>query len=120
MIKYKILNQDEKEIKIQKTGHKIEFTVREVEEHVRKLDKFLNEIGAQKAFEEAKMTNIEAHNEFIKDLSEEQQHAVKLYYSSLEIYKQCSEKLAELEDQRKEYVEDIEDIKKQTGIDIKI
>lgn len=119
MIKYKILKQDENEVKFQKTGHKIEFTDREVLEHVKKLDKFLTEIGAQKALEEAKMTNIEAHNEFIKDLTEEQQHAVKLYYQSLELYKQCAEKIVELEATKQEYIEDMADIEKQTGVKIK-
>lgn len=121
MVKYKVLSSSEDgDTKLQKTGHKIEFTVSEVRQHVKKLDKFLSEIAAQKSLEEAKMTNIESHNEFIKDLTEEQQHAVKMYYQSLELYKQCCEKIAELEEAKKEYTEDIEDIKKQTGIDIKI
>ena len=114
-MKYKVHQKadDIKDIIIEKTGHKIHFSLREIEHVKAQNDKKRTEIDAKTKVEKAKLVNIARNNEFIKNLSEEQMNAVYMYYEAQQFITMAEEKLKEFDDNAKELEAEIKDIKKQ-------
>lgn len=117
MITYTKKEQDGKVI-IVKSGHEHEFTMEEIRSHLAKLDKLEKELTAQVSLEESKMKNVEESHEIVKTLTDVQLVACSIYDKAKEIKAKCESKLAEIAEARKEYAEDIEEIKKQTGVEL--
>lgn len=119
MVKYKIVESEDKEneeVIIEKTGQVYHFSVSDARRNLENLKKVLKELTAQKELEDAKMVNIEEHNEIIKILTPEQMHAVNMYYSAKEISTVCDKKSKEIVDTIEQIEEEAKEILKQTGI----
>lgn len=114
-MKYKIHQkaEDINEIIIEKTGHKIHFTLTEIEKVREQNAKARKEVDAKARVEKAKMGNIERNNEFIKDMSDEDKNAVYMYYEAQQFVTMAEEKLKEFDESEKELEKEIKDIKKQ-------
>jgi len=121
-MQYKLIQKDKNlgQTIIEKTGHSHTFSVLEVVEHILQLKNKMKEFVAQDKFEKTKMTNIEEHNDFLKGLTDEQKHAVWLWYESKKISNICQEGLKTHQDALDEYDEVIKEVKKQTGYSIKV
>jgi len=121
-MKYKLLKESKnlEETLIEKTGFKHEFTVLSVLEHIVELRKKLKEFAGQKKLELAKIANIQRNNPFIKDLTDEQKHAVWMYYESKKVADICVRGTETHNEALAEYDQVIEDIRKQTGYKIKV
>jgi hypothetical protein len=102
---------------IEKRGHVITFTIQQVEDHKKLLAKSLKEYSAMKQVFDAKAQNIVNNNPEISDMTEEKIHAVWFYYEQFHNSKKYGEKIVEVENQIKEYDEELAEIKKQTGIE---
>jgi len=108
-------HEEEGKVVITKTGHSHSFTLDEVRDHIAKLDKLETELKAQKALEEAKMTNVETNHEIVKTLTDEQFAACGIYARAKEIHIACVQKLEQVDEARKEYAEELKAIEEQTG-----
>jgi len=114
-MKYKIHEQaeDPKDIVIEKTGHKIHFTMREVEKTQKiNKDNKIN-IEAKMKMEKAKMDNIERNHEFVKEMSEQDLHTVYMYFEAKKIVEMAEAKIEEFEKNEKELEKELKDIAKQ-------
>lgn len=122
-MKYKIKesNEDPRDTVIEKTGHKIHFTMREVEktQAVNKTNR--QNIEAKCKVEKAKIINIEENHAFVKDMSEQDLHTVYMYFEAKKIVEMAEAKLKEFDEQEKELNKELDAIKKQIpdlGIDV--
>lgn len=119
MITYTIKesNEDIKKAVIVKTGHEVEFTLENVEFNESDLLKIKKEIEATKKHHTIVVDNVNEHNPFVKDLTDEQKHAVNMLYKSEEVVKQCVEKLAEIDELLVKSAVEVAEIKRQLGIE---
>lgn len=99
--------------KIEKTGHKIYFSMSEVEAHEKKLGKVLVELEAQVKLEEAKVENIKEHHPYVLDLDDEKLFAVSMYQECKNNVKMGTEKVEEIKKQLQEYADEKAEIVKQ-------
>lgn len=99
-----------KERTIEKHGHLITFSLKQVEDHKVELEKHLKELTAKRAYEKAKMTNIEEHHEYVKGLDAEKLFTIHMYQDANALVKVCEEKIKEVEDQIEEYDKEVKDI----------
>ena len=104
------------QLKIVKSGISAEFTLKEVKEHMKYLDRVSKELQGKRLVEDAKATNVLMYNSFIKDLTEEQLHAAHMYFTSMAFCKDAEDKVKEIEDQIEAYTAEVAEIYKQTGI----
>lgn len=118
MIKYKIKEKLKGDVMIEKTGAAIEFTASSVMDHLQELSRKKMELMAQSKLNKAEMTNIEEHNAWLKDLTEEQIHACHMYWESKRLHDACEKKLPEYDAVIQEYKDAIAEIKSQTGTNI--
>lgn len=114
-MKYKIHKKadDIKDAVIEKTGHKIHFTMREVESTREQNRKTKEEIDAKVRIEKAKMKNIEKNHPFVKEMSEKDRNTVYMYYEAQQFVTMGEEKLKEFEENDKELQEELIEIGKQ-------
>lgn len=105
---------------IHTSGKPYKFKMSDVTVHLTELLRGQKECKAQVALENAKMTNILEHNPIIKDLSDEQLHAIHLYFSTKVMRDQFQNRLDQIEAQIAEYTEDVAEIKRQTGIEYEL
>jgi hypothetical protein len=101
---------------IEKHGQVIRFNLMDILQDEKVGVKKVLELTGQVKVEEAKITNIMEHNPFLKDLTEEQMHAVHMYYTSFSLSKICSNKIEEINTVLEKYVTLKKDIAEQTGI----
>jgi hypothetical protein len=95
---YRILKDEEdyKKIVIEKSGIKGEFTIEKIEAHEDYLNKAKTEVDAKIKLEEAKVSNVEEHHAFVKDLTDEQIFTVALYGRAKAELKMAKEKELEI------------------------
>jgi len=119
MVKYKVLESEkENEVLIEKSGSTHQFTVEAVKKHMAELDRIEKELTAQIELEEAKMKNVETHHEIVQQLDDLRLTAIAVYAQSKGVKDKCEKKLKEVKEAKAEYHEEIEEIKKQTGVEI--
>tara|TARA_R110000868_G_scaffold206236_2_gene454994 strand:- start:1024 stop:1398 length:375 start_codon:yes stop_codon:yes gene_type:complete len=119
--KYKILEQkdDSKETVIEKSGVKIEITLGNMERQAEEVRKIKVQLEAQIKLDKASVTNCETNYPGIEDVTEDEEKraiAITLRKGNLKEIAQFEEKLAEIDEALVEYEAEIEEIKKQTGI----
>jgi len=98
---------------IEKIGHVITFSLNQVLENTRVLEKTLKEIEAKKELESAKMINIEGFHPFVKELSEQDLHTAFMYQQSKALVTMCEAKAKEIKDQMESDAKEVEEIKSQ-------
>jgi len=98
--KYKLLKSEGDVIDyvIEKSGLKSEFTIRDINSNLARMEKITKELTAQLELEKAKMENIEHFHPFLKDLSAEDLHTAWLYQEAKEYADQIPPKLKEIEE----------------------
>ncbi len=101
-----------------KRGQTHEFTDEAVRNHMKELERITKELSSQRDMEAAKMKNIEQFNEIVMNLSDKQLLAIAMYAQSKDLHGKVVAKLAEIEKLQKEYLEETQEIEKQTGIKI--
>lgn len=106
-------HEDPKKAVIEKRGHVIAFTLEEIEEHERDLQKFLKELGAQHMIEDAKATNVVQNHPDVLEIPEEQRVAVHIYQSADTKRKMLADKMKEIQEQIDEYAKEKAEIFKQ-------
>lgn len=115
-MQYKITTvnaENSKESNIQKLGVVINFTLAEVEQHEVMLAKAVKEIVSKRDYEQAKMTNIETHHPFVLTMPEQDVFTCSMYQEAKDIVHMAVNKLAEIEKQLADYVEEKAEIIKQ-------
>ena len=111
--------EDGKEVEIspdsivEKRGHVIRFSLREILVNHAQLEKVDGEMKGQMELQLAKMKNIEQHHGFVISLTPEELFTVHMYAEAKSIYTQCLNKRKEIEDTIKSDKEEIAEIKKQ-------
>lgn len=98
---------------IEKRGHVVEFTLNEVEENTRHLEKTLVEIKAKRQLEDAKMQNISGFHEFVTKMSDEDLFTAWMYQESKGLVKMCDDKIKEIEAQMESDAKEVAEIKAQ-------
>jgi len=98
---------------IEKRGHVITFTLNQVLENTRALEKTLKEIDAKKELESAKMTNIEGFHPFVKEMSDQDLLTASMYQESKTLVKMCEQKTKEIKEQMESDAKEIEEIRTQ-------
>lgn len=114
-MKYKIKTkaEDIQDAVIQKSGVKVEFTMREVEYVQNKNKKDKEAIEAQLKLENAKMANVLHHNPFLNEMSEEHMNATHMYYEALQKSRICEIKIKEFTDHEEELAKELNAIRTQ-------
>lgn len=114
-MEYKIIEktEDKKNCTIEKTGHKIRFTLNEFDNVEERNKKTKKEVEKQLEVERAKMANIEHHHDFVLDMKDEDMFAVFMYYQAKQMVKIGEEKLSEFVKHEEENAKELEEIKRQ-------
>ncbi len=111
-ITYKKIEQDGKEV-IEKIGHKIHFTVEEIEKHQEFLAKKLESAIAQRDLEDAKMKNIEDNHEYVKELDALKLHTIHMYREAQIHRDEQKTLIRNIENAQKDYEDELKEIAKQ-------
>lgn len=98
---------------IEKRGHVVEFTLNEVEQNTKMLEKTFKEVNAKREIEQAKMENIEHFHPFVKETSEEDLHTSWMYYEAKQLVKLCETKMKEIDEQMESDAKEVAEIKAQ-------
>lgn len=98
---------------IEKRGHVITFSLNQVLENTRVLEKTMKEIEAKKELESAKMINIEGFHPFVKELSEQDLHTAYMYQQSKTLVTMCEAKAKEITEQMENDAKEVKEIKAQ-------
>lgn len=98
---------------IEKTGHTVEFSLADTELDLKNIDKNLLELKAKKELEDAKCENISSFHPFVLELTDEELHTAWLYQQSKAVAELCDKKIEALEEERVDYLKEIENIKSQ-------
>ncbi len=101
---------------IEKGGIKGRFTIKDVRVHQIYLKKLMKELEGKRLVEDAKATNIMAHNKFLGDLTEEQIHAAHLYFESMAFIAEADKKAVEVGQQIEDYEAEVQRISEATGL----
>lgn len=101
---------DAKDRMIEKRGHVITFTINQVEEHKVELEKIMKELLSKRDYEKAKMTNIEEHHPYVKEMDAEKLFTVHMYQEANQTSKLAEAKIKEIQDQLDEYETELADI----------
>ena len=80
-----------------------EFTVADVEDHKKDLQKMQTELNAQIKVCQATLDNIDRNHAFIADLSEEQMHHVWMYQENVSLKENSASKLEQVNEQIEAY-----------------
>jgi hypothetical protein len=98
---------------IQMHGTVIEFTLQGIADTQNERSKKVKELEAKKELEEKKIKNIEEHHAFVKDFTDEDLHAMWMYYECKALVSECGKEAEKIKGYIKADNEAIEDIKKQ-------
>jgi len=99
-LKFNLIKEEGKEINdlvIEERGYVNKFTWQEFQEALKVNLKQKKQIEAQMQIDKVALDNIKTHHTYIEDLTPEQIHAISLYKSYKDSYKQCEQKLEEFE-----------------------
>jgi hypothetical protein len=119
-VEYKatVNKENENETIIEKSGQVYSFTVGECRENLATLAKQRTEVASQQEVANAKIENIKHFNPFIADLTEEQQHAVYMYYQAFVLKRDTTSKLAEIDQTVNAIKAELVEIEKQCGVTV--
>ena len=99
-LKFNLIKEEGKEINnliIEERGYVNKFTWQEFQEALKTNLKQKKQIEAQMQIDKIAIDNIKTHHPYIEDLTAEQIHAIALFKSYEDSYKQCEQKLDEFE-----------------------
>ena len=119
MPKYKIIKGEGLEATIEKTEHEpTEFEINTVMVHVEAVEKTIKELEAKISLEKAIIKNIEDQHPGVVALNEQLRQSCYLYMKSKLAIVPAKGQLDKLKKSMKEYKEELNELKDQTGIDI--
>lgn len=121
--KYKILEEKENPLDtvIEKSNVKVEITLGNMEEQQKEALKLKKQVEAQLELDRAQVVNCETNYPGIENATEEEEKravAITLRRGNLNEIAIYEKKLAEIVEALADYEKEIEDIKKQTGINV--
>lgn len=117
---YKIKEQSEEKTILSKSEFEIDVPVAAIEQHIQYLKTKKKELESQIGLEKAKMTNYAENHPYILKMTPEERNAIALYDRAETILKACEEGIASVNQQFAEYAVELDEIKKQTGVEIKL
>lgn len=114
-IQYSILEKKEvvEDSVIEKRGGVVKFSLSELDQNQMVLFRLQKELTKQAEVEDAKITNIETHHPFVKDMSDLDVSTVHIYYEAKTLGKACKAKLIEVNSAIDEQMADRAEILKQ-------
>ena len=119
MPKFKIIKGEGLEATIEKSEHKpTKFEVKNVVEHIGAVDKAIKETEAKIGLEKAIIANISKQHPQVLKINEQVRQACYLFMKSKLAIVPVQDQLDKLKDSMKEYEEELNELKDQTGIDI--
>jgi hypothetical protein len=102
--------------KIKKTGLTAEFTLNDIDRDMKYLQRKKEELEGQMRIEDAKMKNIDDTNPEVGAMSEEMRQVIYIYQKAFSFCKVGKEKVEEIDNQIKEYRQELMAIVVQTGL----
>ena len=120
MATYKIKSQEEGKTIIEKTNFSSEFRLEDVKAYIEKLKRTKQELEGQIKLEQAKIDNVVSFHPEVLDLAPEKKTAVVIIEKSKELKEVCEKKLEEIETAFKQYREDLNEVKEQTGLSVDV
>lgn len=119
MLKYTIKEKNDNALEtiLEQSGNTFEVTPKKFLEDRDRCEKRIKELESQKEIETAKMANIDSHNPFIDKMSDEDMHAVHMYWESKLLLRACVDNLKLWREALDETNVGIDEIKNQTGLD---
>ncbi len=120
MLKYKIKKKSKvtADSIIEVSGITREFSIAEVNDNIKSLEKLKREIEPMVGVYEAKITNIVNNHPEVLKLSDEMRTAAYLYNEAYVFVKEAKKKLKEVDKQLKVQKKDLKDIANQTGLEL--
>ena len=120
MLKYKLIKEEGDVIDyvIEKRGLTSEFTIRDINSNLARMEKVTKELQAQLELEQAKMTNIEHFHPFVKDLSPEDLHTAWMYREAQEYVTQIVPKLEEIKNAVAADEKTVAEVKEALNLDV--
>ena len=120
MAKYQIKSQEEGKTMIEKSDFTSEFRLEDVKAYIEKLKRSKQELEAQVSLEQAKIDNVKEYHAEVFDLPEEKKTAIVIVEKAKELKEVCEKKLEEIEVAFKQYREDLNEVKEQTGLSVDV
>lgn len=120
MAKYQIKSQEEGKTMIEKSDFTSEFRLEDVKAYIDKLKRTKQELEAQVKLEQAKIDNVKEFHAEVLDLPEEKKTAIVIVGRAKELKETCEKKLEEIEIAFKQYREDLNEVKEQTGLSVDV
>lgn len=98
--------KDPKKTTVRRVNITNEFEIGDIEKQLAHLDKLETEVASQQKVCDAYMKNVrDNYGKVIDQLSEEEMHAVHMYYENLTLGRDSKNKLKEIRKQKKDYKE---------------
>lgn len=115
---YRIIEDSEEpgQVRIEKSGITAEFSMQDLETERKQLRKYLDEFKAKRAYEAARVENIEHFHPFVKELTEEQRFTVHMYTEAHRMMEACDKKIPEIEAELAENEATADEIHSQLGL----
>lgn len=114
-----VKNEDGSEAKItgdsiiEKRGHVITFSMQQILDNDKLMERNLKELEAKRAYEAAKMTNIEVNHPFVLKFTVQELFTAHMYQEARTMVGMCDVKIKEIKDQLESDKQEMEDIKAQ-------
>jgi uncharacterized protein (DUF302 family) len=118
MPKYKLLEGEGVEAKIEKSEFTTEFSLNDVKVSYEKIQQMIKEQKAKKGVEDATMKNIESNHDIINNLNEQEIVAVYLWQEARNRSITCQEEIDKLQEYLNTYDKELAEVKEQLNIDI--
>lgn len=118
---YEVVEENKDDFKlsrIMKKNVEVEFNLKDVELHEKRVRTELKEAKSQTDIHAAEMFNISEHHPFVKDFSEEQYHALELYIEAMRKVAQLNPAIEAREKALKEYELEKQDIYQQCKFEL--
>lgn len=112
---YKIKEEKEdwKDTVISKEGVVVDFTIRQFEENIERMQKVLRELEGTHKINLATVENIERNHGWIKKMKPEELHTASMYWEAKQIVLQYAPRIAEFYEALNIESKEMEDVKKQ-------
>lgn len=98
---------------IEKVGHTVSFTMKDLDNNIKSLNNLKTEIEAKVKFDTSKLNNIESFHKFVKKMSEQDLHTCWMYNETKEEIRKYTNKLKEVDEQLNLDISEKEEIIKQ-------
>lgn len=104
---------------IEKTNITADFTIRQFEQNIERMQKTIKELEGTHKVNLAIMDNIERNHNFVKTLSDEEMNTVAMYWESAQIVRQYAPRIAEFYEALNAEAKEMEEVKKLFGFEDK-